>query len=450
MVRWRGQGDRGRTRRFAGALTGALAAACALCAPASAQLLEGYHTQLLSQPVDGRSLSGKSGGPTISHDKRLGTYVAYHSSADNLVPGDVNRHSDVFVVPRAGSWGIDGTPWQPGQTFIASRGMNGEPANGDSWGPSINGGSREAVTCIAFVSRASNLVPNDTNGAADAFVYYLATGAIQRVSVASRGGEANGDSTQVSVDKSCSRVAFTSHATNLVRGVTATPQVYVRLLKGRGAKSTRVASSTRRGRPGDGPSFDPDMTNWGTHVVFASRAGSLGVPGGTSQVMLKSLPTKARPGKRQPLTMASRTASGQPGNGDSADPTSTYDGTTVAYETTASNIAGGGQHVVQTIVSSRSHRVISRGANGGAFDPSMTDAAAWIFYSTHATNLAENDRRPPLATSIHLWFRSTGGSWLKTDPTIQSAASEPETSMHGNYLVFERSGGIYLEYLGDK
>src|SRR6185369_12094679 len=46
--------------------------------------------------------------------------------------------------------------------------------------------------CIAFASRATNLIPGDTNGVADVFVKVLATGAIERVSVDSSGNEANG------------------------------------------------------------------------------------------------------------------------------------------------------------------------------------------------------------------------------------------------------------------
>src|SRR5437870_3038009 len=41
----------------------------------------------------------------------------------------------------------------------------------------------------AFASRSPSLVPGDTNGAMDVFVRELATGALERVSVTSRGGE---------------------------------------------------------------------------------------------------------------------------------------------------------------------------------------------------------------------------------------------------------------------
>ena len=44
---------------------------------------------------------------------------------------------------------------------------------------------------VAYTSRAANLVPGDGTPLYDAFVHTLATGAIERISVASDGGQAN-------------------------------------------------------------------------------------------------------------------------------------------------------------------------------------------------------------------------------------------------------------------
>jgi hypothetical protein len=98
---------------------------------------------------------------------------------------------------------------------LLSRGLGGQPANGASSQPAIDGLSRTAPTCVAFVSAASNLVAGDTNGVPDALVADPATGRIARVSVSSSGAQANGPTTQVAVDARCTRVAFVSTATNL-------------------------------------------------------------------------------------------------------------------------------------------------------------------------------------------------------------------------------------------
>lgn len=83
--------------------------------------------------------------PSISAD---GRYVAFHSSAGNLVPGDTNGVPDVFVHDR-------GT----GQTSRVSVASDGTQANGSSAYPSTLADGRY----VAFDSGASNLVPGDAN-----------------------------------------------------------------------------------------------------------------------------------------------------------------------------------------------------------------------------------------------------------------------------------------------
>jgi Tol biopolymer transport system component len=89
-------------------------------------------------------------------------------------------------------------------------------ANGTSGSPSISADGR----FIAFVSDATNLVPSDTNGAADVFVRDRRTGRTERASVRSGGVQANGRSYQPSISADGGRVAVGSYATNLVPGDT--------------------------------------------------------------------------------------------------------------------------------------------------------------------------------------------------------------------------------------
>jgi len=72
---------------------------------------------------------------------------------------------------------------------------------------------------VAFVSAATNLVPDDTNGVADVFVKDLRTGAIERVSTAADGTQPDGPATGGAA-LSGHRVAYASDATNLVPGDT--------------------------------------------------------------------------------------------------------------------------------------------------------------------------------------------------------------------------------------
>ncbi|MBI1690670.1 hypothetical protein D9Y22_18415 [Methylorubrum sp. DB1722] len=85
-----------------------------------------------------------------------GTKVAFTSFADNLVPGDTNLSTDVFVKDLT-----------TGALTRVSTAADGTQSNGANFvSPTLSAdGSR-----VAFDSRASNLVPNDTNSVDDVFV----------------------------------------------------------------------------------------------------------------------------------------------------------------------------------------------------------------------------------------------------------------------------------------
>ena len=111
--------------------------------------------------------------------------MAFQSGASNLVPGDTNGAGDIFVYDRQ-------TPHTIERVSVASDGTQG---NGSSLGPSLSADGRY----VTFYSNASNLVPGDTNGASDVFVYDRQTGMIERVSVAADGTQGNGNSTRPSI-----------------------------------------------------------------------------------------------------------------------------------------------------------------------------------------------------------------------------------------------------------
>ena len=98
-------------------------------------------------------------------------------------------------------------------TFRASVATGGGQASG--------GLSRQAVisgdgNVIAFTSRATNLVPNDTNGADDVFRHDLLTRQTERLSVSQAGVQGNSSSTTPSISLDGQAVAFQSAASNLV------------------------------------------------------------------------------------------------------------------------------------------------------------------------------------------------------------------------------------------
>src|SRR4029079_8309869 len=83
------------------------------------------------------------GSPSISAD---GRFVAFCSSATNLVPGDIAGFADIFLHDRVAS-----------STIRVSFGLGGAEANGVSARPAISADGRY----VAYISSATNLVPSN-------------------------------------------------------------------------------------------------------------------------------------------------------------------------------------------------------------------------------------------------------------------------------------------------
>src|SRR5206468_11535137 len=98
-----------------------------------------------------RNASGA--GPALSAD---GRFVAFQSDATNLVAGDTNGATDVFVHDR-----------QTGTTERVSVASDGTQGNGPSAGPALSADGG----LVAFHGTATNLVAGDANGAYDVFVH---------------------------------------------------------------------------------------------------------------------------------------------------------------------------------------------------------------------------------------------------------------------------------------
>lgn len=110
-----------------------------------------------------------------------GRYVAFVSSAGNLVRDDTNGDEDVFV--------RDLKRGKTGRVSLSSKGEEGTPDGvGSGWaGPAISADGRY----VAYVSVLRGLVPEDTNRAADVFVRDRLRHRTERVSIASDGTQAD-------------------------------------------------------------------------------------------------------------------------------------------------------------------------------------------------------------------------------------------------------------------
>lgn len=230
----------------------------------------------------GQEANDLSGTPAISAD---GRYVAFESWASNLVPGDANGACDVFVYDR-----------QTSTIERVSVASGGGDANADSYGPSISADGRY----VAFDSDASDLVPGDSNGAADVFVRDRQSGTTERVSLSSGGAEGDGHSYYSAISADGRYVAFWSEASNLVAGDTNNfcgaegddncADVFVRDRQTGTTERVSVDSAGNEGSGDDLPSLiililrnpgSPPVTADGRYVAFASQASNL-VPGDTN------------------------------------------------------------------------------------------------------------------------------------------------------------------------
>jgi Tol biopolymer transport system component/Ca2+-binding RTX toxin-like protein len=165
---------------------------------------------LASSDAGGDQGNSYSWEPSISAD---GRYVAFHSEASDLVPGDTNGVPDVFVKDL-----------QTGAITLASSDAGGDQGNNQSDTASISADGRY----VTFTSLADNLVPGDTNGVPDVFVKDLQTGAITLVSSDAGGDQGNSYSYTPSISADGRYVAFFSYASDLVTGDTnGVPDVFV-------------------------------------------------------------------------------------------------------------------------------------------------------------------------------------------------------------------------------
>ncbi len=157
--------------------------------------------ELISVDSNEVQANADSYGRSISGD---GRYVIFYSIANNLVTGDTNGVSDVFIRDTVA-----------GTTTRVSVSSSGGQANGGSY----LGGISPDGNLVVFSSSANNLVSGDANGKSDIFVRNLSTGVTNLVSLASDGiTQGDGQSYFPSISDDGRYVTFSSDAENFGSG----------------------------------------------------------------------------------------------------------------------------------------------------------------------------------------------------------------------------------------
>jgi Tol biopolymer transport system component len=267
--------------------------------------------------VEGDGNSGMLAGLGNVDISRDGRFVAFASESSNFVAGDVPFTADVFVHDRTTH-----------TTELISRGTDGLPAGG-STGPSISGDGR----LVAFRSFSDRLVPEGNPDFRDhVFVVDRLTHAIERIDLANDGTLSDGGALNVRISADGSVVAFDSDASNLVPG--DGDQAFDVFVRDRRRGRTEGVSNRRPSDTFNGQSLLSSISGDGRFVGFESTDPTLVRDDGNG--FFSDAFVFDREGRR--LRLVSRNRDDEPGNDDSFDPHVSDDGRFVVFSSRASNL----------------------------------------------------------------------------------------------------------------
>jgi Tol biopolymer transport system component len=328
-------------------------------------------------------VQGNSGAsfPALSAD---GRFIVFRSQSTNLVPGDTNGETDVFVRDR-----------QTGQTTRVSVDSAGVQANGDCSNSDISADGRFVV----FDSAASNLVAGDTNNRRDIFLHDRQTAQTTRVSLGAAGQQAVTHCARPSVSADGRFIAFECADDNFASPVPGDVCIGMDVfVRDRLLATTLLASPSMQLAQVVTPRFRGQISDDGGTVVFESIAVDL-VPNDNNNRLDAFVWSRAT----GQVERASLTTGGLEGNHDSGEPRVTADGRYVVFSSRATNFGGGSgpgngdfwdvfvrdrQMNTTECVSLATGGV---GANDTTQSGSITDDARFITFWSAATNLVAND-----------------------------------------------------------
>ncbi|HEC07872.1 MAG TPA: hypothetical protein ENJ12_13530 [Thiolapillus brandeum] len=435
-----------------------------------------------SNTVLGRQASWESDSPSLSADGKL---LVFDSFAPNLVAGDHNRASDIFL-----------RNVETGSLSRISKGVNGEEANSGSIRPVISADGRFVAFCssasnlvpdgtagglflynvqadtisrivvksycrdiaisqhgrfIAYPSEAADLVAGDNNGVMDVFLHDTQTGVTRRVSVDSHGNEANAYSGSPAISADGRYVAFTSDATNLVPDDTeGHTDIFVHDTQ---TSTTVRVSVDGTGKGGDGDSYRASLSAQGRYITFDSSASNL-VPGdgnGNSDIFLRDLQLNT-------TVLVSKDASGHSVAGSSGNPSISADGKFIAFESTSRLITADtndSRDIYLYDVENNINSLVSIDSNG---QPSNGDSrnASLSADGKHTAFVSVADNLDLLVPDTNVMYDifvrdradtvQTTRQNLATDgpfpaPPNGPCCNDTQISANGRYVVFDSQAG---------
>lgn len=384
----------------------------------------------VSVASDGTEGDGQSYYAEISADGRS---VVFDSDATALVPNDANGQRDIFVHDRPNH-----------QTILVSLATDGTLSNGFSEFATLSGDGQ----IVVYHSDATNLVPNDTNGARDVFAYDRATGSTTRLSLATDGIQGNGASSRPVVSADGRIVAFYSDASNLVNDDTnKATDVFVH---DRTTGITTRLSVASDGTQGNDNSLNPSISDDGTLVVFGSVATNLvsDDTNNASDIFLHDLTTAQT--RRLSVGMKETES-----NGNSRIPILSGDGTTVAFISEATNLVSGDNNQVADIfVYAGESGTITRVSvatngsegNGDSLKPTISRNGRIISFYSFASNLVADDTNDATDIFVHILDTATTTRISLSSTGVQGDrySFDPAISADGHIVAFNSDSTTFV------
>jgi Tol biopolymer transport system component len=379
------------------------------------------------------NFSGTGGGNGSSMSGMISTngrYVVFESVASDLVPGDTNGVSDIFVRDLL-----------TGTNQLVSVATNGGPADNASSDAVMTPDGRY----VAFISAATNLVTSDTNGIPDVFVRDLVSQTTTLASLNASG--ANSVMATPVISPNGRYVAFFSTAKNLAAGVSASSQgeVYLRDLV---ANTTTWASTNATAIVSNTihlnytPSYHPALSADGRFVAFKTGSTNGAVAPSGSLIFQYDSTTGL---------LSVMSTNGFPKwlySDDIYGPEMTPDGRFIAF--VATNKAPAGTSVQLWDAQTGTNILVSV-AQDGSFPtntlsdtPVLSPDGRFVVFVSNATNLVSNT----ISNGFHIYLRDVQAGLTQLVDTdtngigsTDNAGTIPSLSADGRLVVFSSPDG---------
>lgn len=369
----------------------------------------------LSLNPQGETGDWKSESPAISAD---GRYVAFASSAEDLVPGDTNDRADIFVYDT-----------ETDSLELVSTSLNGAAASDHSYTPSLSSDGRY----VAFCSIAGNLVEGDTNGTEDIFVRDRVSGTTTRVSYGLDGSQLTASTSNPVISGNGGFVAY-----EIYQDFKTIIYVYD-IETGTSELVTRSYDDASVACEG----YNPSISHDGRYIAFHSAESGLveSDTNGKTDVFVYDRVNKT-------MQLASLSGSGEQGNGSSWSAAISADGCFVAFKSGASNMVEGDTNgcddvFIRDLTTGSIERASvagdgTQGNSDSSFNecpPAISADGQFIAFDSYASNLVPGDGNDRCDIFIY-----DGGAQQETRP--------PELSETGVSAITDTTAD--LSFTSDK